>query len=972
MQENRWQKIQEVFNRAVVLPAAERRGFVEEICRDEPGLCREVTALVDSDCLEDSFLDEPVFTLGVQLLEDDFSEFLKKEEFGYYRLQKLLGRGGMGAVFLAEDIRLERFVAIKILPPAFADNEKIVERFRREARLASSISHPNVAHIYEFSQIDGRYFLAMEYVRGATLRELIKENSVDRAHAVEIARQIANALAAAHKVGIVHRDIKPENVMITEDGLVKTLDFGISKLAAQITENHEPETENQSASDSALTALAGTVAYMSPEQASGQPADERTDLWSLGIVLYEMLTGKRPFDGIALADVRHKILEAEPSFDLPAPLAQVLRRALQKEPAKRYQTAAEFAADLTATQDELKADEPRPTATRQSFSGALPKFTIAILAVALLCGCWLIAQYLGKPAASTKLTARKSTRLNLTSKARSTALAPSGKWLAYSFDENGKLFLILKPNDAQVNSAATERTLVESGATRIAGLVFSPDEHWIYYTLYEANKIYADLYRVAIEGGEPQKLLSKIENAPGFSPDGKQIVFLRLGEDESHESLIIADADGRSERVLHTRRMPEYITHLATPAWSPDGTTVLCAAGLYGADKKQQAYPMKISVESGEAVPAFSEPWHEIWQTAWLGDGRFFVMVGRKISADNNKQIWLVDAKDGSVSRVTDDFNDYFGVSVADKMPDKSVQIGTLVLDRATDLWIAEIGGKNETARQITSNADNSYGVSWARNNQIVYGSVAGNNYDIWAINADGAPERRQITREPARDSFPTQSPDGSQIFFISERDGVKSLWRVNAAADGEPVALVRGVSQQPFAASSDGKWIYFHSYFSGSAALWRVSVSGGAEPEKIADGVLESPAIASDNRTIAAIWKNEEGESKLVVFSADDPARENWKTLDLIAGANPSAASSPTALRWMANGSEEIAYVVQKKGIGNLWAQNVKTGKARQLTNFTTARVWSFDFSPDGSQIVCSRGDQQRFVTLIQLGEAE
>jgi TolB protein len=244
---------------------------------------------------------------------------------------------------------------------------------------------------------------------------------------------------------------------------------------------------------------------------------------------------------------------------------------------------------------------------------------------------------------------------------------------------------------------------------------------------------------------------------------------------------------------------------------------------------------------------------------------------------------------------------------------------------------------------------------------------VAGNNYDIWLINPDGL-YRQQITRESARDSFPTFSADGSRIFFISERDGVKSLWRVNADG-GEPISLVKGTSQQPFAASPDGKWIYFHSYFSGAAALWRVSTEGG-EPEKIADGVLESPAIAPDNRTVAAVWKNEEGNSKLAIFNIENPAPENWRRFDFTAGANPSAAASPTALRWTADGTA-VAYVAQKKGIGNIWAQPV-SGDAKQLTNFTTARIWSFDFSPDGKHIVCSRGDQQRFVTLLQLGEAK
>ena len=239
MQANHWEKIERIFNEAILLPVELRESFVEEQCRDDIQLCREILLLVNSDDKETSFLQHPVFTLGVKILDSDVISLLKKSEFATFKVQKLLGRGGMGAVFLAEDTRLERLVALKLLPSPFTKDDEVVLRFQQEARAASGVSHPHVAHNYEFGQHEGYYYLAMEYVRGRTLRELIQENLIDEKFAIEIALQITAALSAAHRLGIVHRDIKPQNIIITEEGLVKVLDFGLAKLT---TVPSQPET----------------------------------------------------------------------------------------------------------------------------------------------------------------------------------------------------------------------------------------------------------------------------------------------------------------------------------------------------------------------------------------------------------------------------------------------------------------------------------------------------------------------------------------------------------------------------------------------------------------------------------------------------------------------------------------------------------------------------------------------------------
>ena len=259
-----------------------------------------------------NFLDEHVFSLGAQFFEAD--EFLlKQSKFANYRIKKLLGRGGMGAVYLAEDVRLERAVALKILPPSLSANAEYVRRFQQEARTASAISHPNVAHIYEFGEDNERHFLAMEYVEGKTLRELLKEKTLDVSGTLDIVLQITEALIATHRRGIIHRDIKPENVIVTESGLVKVLDFGVSKLLDFQTSNRTEISPKTSLVHTTPGMVMGTIGYISPEQLQNKKVDFRADIWSLGVVFYEMLAGRKPFEGKNAEEIGNAILKNQPA-----------------------------------------------------------------------------------------------------------------------------------------------------------------------------------------------------------------------------------------------------------------------------------------------------------------------------------------------------------------------------------------------------------------------------------------------------------------------------------------------------------------------------------------------------------------------------------------------------------------------------------------------------------------------------------
>ncbi len=386
MTPERWQQINQVFDEAFEQPAAERAAFLTRVCAGDEELRRRVEAMLAADAQADLLLDRPAQAVAAELLSAETSsthesEILSGHTIGSYRLLREIGRGGMGKVYLARDERLDRRVALKLLPAGLTDDADRVARFQREARAASALNHPNILTIYDFGQDADQHYIAAELVEGRTLRALIGQPGCTLNQALDIAIQIASALAAAHAAGIVHRDIKPENVMLRTDGFVKVLDFGLAKLTElkardwDILRTSDGETGKPTLplSHSPILTwatrpgiLMGTVAYMSPEQARGLEVDARSDLFSLGVVLYEMLTGERPFTGETPTDVLAALIEREPPA-LPfgllpekadaavrAELQRVVSRALAKPLDKRYQTAGEMLDELKRLRQELE------------------------------------------------------------------------------------------------------------------------------------------------------------------------------------------------------------------------------------------------------------------------------------------------------------------------------------------------------------------------------------------------------------------------------------------------------------------------------------------------------------------------------------------------------------------------------------------------------------------------------------------
>ncbi|MFN2513444.1 MAG: protein kinase [Pyrinomonadaceae bacterium] len=362
MTPERWQQVKAVLNSALEREPSERARFLTEACAGDESMRREVEALLLSYDRAGSLFEMPAMEVAAQALAEDHAESLLGRDAGPYKILSQLGTGGMGEVYLAHDARLGRKVALKLLPPYFTRDAERLRRFQQEASAASRLNHPNILTIYEVGQINSTHYIATEYIDGLTLRELMTQKQISIGEALDAAMQIASALSAAHSAGIVHRDIKPENIMLRRDGYLKVLDFGLAKL----TEN--PREQQPSDSEMATGVFVktdpgtvmGTISYMSPEQARGLEVDAGTDIWSLGVVLYEMVAGRVPFEGSSVADVLVAILEREPTplaqnFDLvPPELEEVVRKTLSKDQSRRYSSIDEMAHDLCGIKQELE------------------------------------------------------------------------------------------------------------------------------------------------------------------------------------------------------------------------------------------------------------------------------------------------------------------------------------------------------------------------------------------------------------------------------------------------------------------------------------------------------------------------------------------------------------------------------------------------------------------------------------------
>ncbi len=510
------------------------------------------------------------------------------ETVSHYRIVEKIGEGGMGVVYLAEDTHLGRRVAIKFL--STIDDHHYRARFLREARAVSRLSHPNIAIVHDYGETpDGRPFIVMEYVKGETLSDLLHQSGLTITRTLEIIEAVAGALGSAHDQGIIHRDVKPSNVIVDEDGRVKVLDFGLAK---ELQEEGLQEANTLLGTRTSSNVVVGTPLYLSPEQATGAAVDARSDLFALGALLYECLTGQPAFSGGSVIEIGAQIIHLDPSTpssvnsQITPELDRITLKALAKSPEARYQSASEMISDLRAARATLGNEGEHRTQRLQLARGthssafrtlseslARPRLSIAFFVIAIVCvglAVWFILHRLlnTAPGPFENFKVRQLTNSGQTADA---VISPDGKYVAHVVDDGKQQSLWVR----QV-STSSDLEIQAPAAPKYEGLTFSGESDYLYYNRRDIGAGSADLYRIPALGGEPRRILADLVSPIALSPDGRRLAFVRRYPAAGETALIVANSDGSGEQQLAMRKPPNYF-YVAGPSWSPDGGRLVCA-----------------------------------------------------------------------------------------------------------------------------------------------------------------------------------------------------------------------------------------------------------------------------------------------------------------------------------------------------------------------------------------------------------
>ena len=822
--------------------------------------------------------------------------------------------------------------------------------------------------------------MATEFVDGETLRQHLKRSKPDLPTVLNLTTQVASALAAAHRAGIVHRDIKPENIMLRPDGYVKVLDFGLAKL----TEQHEASPKSRLATNVNISSglVMGTVKYMSPEQAQGLSVDPRSDIFSLGVVLYEMLTGNTPFKGEATGEMINSILTETPISlsqsvpELPIEFEYVVTKALAKNPGERYQSMDDVVAALEDLRRKLEiertligiqytdatTDVARTTAhsqwttktsiTRQVVSLVAQhkaEASVTFLSVVLVVS-GIIYSSSTRRHNNAAFQDAKMSQLVETDRSRFVAISPDGTHLAHTIvDANGQS-LLLRPVATNRNTV-----LVPPTNAQFSGVTFSRDGNTVYYVMWGKDDSTSTLYQANVSGGDSRKVLSNVASPITFSPDGHRFAFVReIGDEET--GLFVVNTDGTDERLLSKRRSPSVISS-AGPSWSPDGRLIATAILDVPANKLPQFMNViGVDVNDGTEKLLANGEWLKILQVAWLSDNQGFIMAATQ--KGESALLWHVSYPDGNSRRISNEPSTYPRDYTSISLSADSKVLAASRFEQRTNLWTAASGDPSQI-KQITFGGNHRYQrLAWTPSGQIVFPSDASGDRDIWIMEGDGSGQR-QLTAGGRFNQLPTVSPDGRYIVYTSGSSSGEDrhIWRMNLDGN-DPIQLTHGANDFGPHCSPDSQWVVYMSVAKGKTTIWKVSINGG-EAQQLTKEVANFPVSSPDGDLIACWWWPSGSPAKIALIPSS-----GGKPVRLLDPA-PDAASAVLPLRWTADG-QALVYCVTRAGVSNLWRQPIVGGPPFQLTDFKSETIQGFDWSRE-NKLLLSRGFTAREIVLIQ-----
>jgi serine/threonine protein kinase len=866
----------------------------------------------------------------------------------HYRIIEKLGEGGMGVVYQAEDTKLKRTVALKFLPQGLETHEPERARLLQEAQATATLNHPNICTIHDISEFEDQQFIVMEYVDGQTLRKLVPIPKFQEA--ISFAIQIGEALQEAHSKGVIHRDIKTDNIMVNSRNQVKVMDFGLAKLKGTLKLTKTSST-------------VGTLAYMAPEQIQGTKVDARSDIFSFGVVLYELLTGHLPFDAMHEAAMMYAILNEPPQPiqkylpEASSELLHIVNRALEKNPEERYQTVHDLLIDLRRVQKqtsrvihpsaaELPLVEPSTMVEKTS---ALPKAWIIVAGILLVVALVSLYILFRSSRSTTPITEMKFSRLTTTGRINNAVISPDERFIVYSQREKGKQSLWMR----QIATASTIQILPLKDVY-FQSLTLSKDGNYLYYVIQEVGSPVWSLYKMPLLGGTSKKILDDVQSSISLSPDGKQFAFTRFYPESGEFALMIANEDGSGDRILATHKGDKWFT--SKPSWSPDGETIVCPLGDYQGG--MHTIPMSVQVKDGSEKLFTTRGWMDITSVNWLSDGSGLIVTAQEKGSTVN-QLWLVKSKDGSVRRITNDLSNYSTISLAQD----SRSLCTIQSEIRASLWLVPSADAAKARQITTGKEDGLVGLTFTPEGGLLYTNQAQGNGDLWICNADGS-NQKQLTTETSHEQMPAVSPDGQTVFFVSDRAGIPNIWKISIDGSKLQQLTFGGEDYNPNV-SIDGKWLYFSSWDTGPSLIMKIPVEGGEPTTVFARSAAFVPKPSPDGKFLAFGFVDDQHPGKEQVLIIPSAGGEVVKTLELPTTALISSYSLFALFQWTPD-SRAISYIDTREDISNIWVIALSGGEPKKLTNFTSDYIFTHAWSTNGKQLMVSRGQWTSDVVLI------